>query len=286
MPVSVKNPSLKQRQMLVLDTIFDSLHLHLQQKQKQSWVRDEPTQDDIDHILAQGKPSEFDPNGLRAQTLDDLSKGKARLVTKRCGFGKILAVVYPNTIIPWDMFGRVLSCVGLSKKPWRIVWLANPAKRIGQGMRSGSGPGPAEVNGGYTYQCTSDTIVIYREEEVLRVLIHELLHAGCTDNPSHSDPVREVLTETWAELFLVCIVAKSKAHAHRLWNLQAQWIADQENLLAQSVKGPEDYAWRYTVGRRQVLEGLGIFLPSPPSSPSAVAPILSLRFTSPLISNP
>lgn len=272
--------------MLVLDTIFDSLYLHLQKKV--TWVRDEPTQDDIDHILAQGKPSEFDPNDLRAQTLDDLSKGKARLVTKRCEYGKILAVVYPNTIIPWDMFGRVLSCVGLSsqKKPWRIVWLANPAKRVGQDMRSGS-IGAAEVNGGYTYQCTSDTIVIYREEEVLRVLMHELLHAGCTDNPSHSDPIREVLTETWAELFLVCIVAKSKAHAHRLWNLQAQWIVKQEAILLQSVKGPEDYAWRYTVGRRQVLEGLGIALPSSASSEAGASSSgISLRFTSPLISNP
>jgi len=265
-------------QRLVLDTIFDSLHLNLQKKQ--TWVRDEPTQDDIDHILAQ-ESSEFDPNGLRAQTLDDLSKGKARLVTKRCEYGKILAVVYPNTIIPWEMFGRVLSCVGPSKKPWRIVWLANPTKRVGSGTRSG----PGEINGGYTYQCTSDTIVIYREEEVIRVLIHELLHAGCTDNPSHSDPVREVLTETWAELFLVCIVAKSKAHAHRLWALQAQWIADQEALLAQSVKGPEDYAWRYTVGRRQVLEGLGIALPSSTGASASPAGI-SLRFTSPLISNP
>jgi hypothetical protein len=262
--------------MLVLDTIFDSL----QRKAKVTWVRDEPTQGDIDHILAQGTPSDFDPNGLRAQTLDDLSKGRARLVTKRCEFGKILAVVYPNTIIPWDMFGRILSCVcvSLPKKPWRIVWLANPAKRV----FPGGIPGPADINGGYTYQCTSDTIVIFREEEVLRVLIHELLHAACTDNPNHSDPLREVLTETWAELFLVCIVAKSKAHAHRLWTLQAQWIVKQEALLAHSVKGPEDYAWRYTVGRRQVLEGWGIALPSP----SEGAGTLSLRFTSPLISNP
>lgn len=262
--------------MLVLDTIFDSLQREIHRKAKVTWVRDEPTQGDIDHILEQGTPSDFDPNGLRAQTLDDLSKGRARLVTKRCEFGKILAVVYPNTIIPWDMFGRILSCVCV-KKPWRIVWLANPAKRV----FSGGNPSPAHINGGYTYQCTSDTIVIFREEEVLRVLIHELLHAACTDNPNHSDSLREVLTETWAELFLVCIVAKSKAHAHRLWNLQAQWIVKQEALLAHSVKGPEDYAWRYTVGRRQVLEGLGIALPFS-SSEGAI----SLRFTSPLISNP
>ena len=270
--------------MLVLDTIFDSLHLQRERKAKVTWVRDEPTQGDIDHILEQGTPSDFDPNGLRAQTLDDLSKGRARLVTKRCEFGKILAVVYPNTIIPWDMFGRILSCVD-AKKPWRIVWLANPAKRVFSGGIPGIPgiPGPAHINGGYTYQCTSDTIVIFREEEVLRVLIHELLHAACTDNPNHSDSLREVLTETWAELFLVCIVAKSKAHAHRLWNLQAQWIVKQEALLAHSVKGPEDYAWRYTVGRRQVLEGLGIALPSPSASSEGV---ISLRFTSPLISNP
>jgi len=125
------------------------------------------------------------------------------------------------------------------------------------------------------------SIVIYREEEVERVLIHELLHASCTDDMNKSQEETEVLTETWAELFLVSILANgSKKKAHQLWKIQAQWIANQEAALMQmGVTCPKSFAGRYTVGRRQVLEGLGIQLPS--ASSSLEERSISLRFTSP-----
>jgi hypothetical protein len=127
--------------------------------------------------------------------------------------------------------------------------------------------------------------VIYREEEVERVLIHELLHAACTDDMDKPEWMREVLTETWAELFLVAILANgSLRKANRLWKIQAQWIANQQHVLTTEygVLTPDSFPWRYTVGRAAALENLGIKLPPPSSQPRADLGN-SLRFTSPAL---
>jgi hypothetical protein len=144
---------------------------------------------------------------------------------------------------------------------------------------------PQHINGGYAYACAPETIVIYREEEVERVLIHELLHAACTDDMDKPEWLREVLTETWAELFLVAILANgSLRKATRLWKIQAQWIANQQHVLTTEygVLTPESFPWRYTVGRATALQNLGIMLP-PPSPEPRLALGNSLRFTSPAI---
>jgi hypothetical protein len=258
------------------------------------WVRDEPTQDDLDHILKEIAPSPFDLI-LRQEVYDDLKAGKAKLVTKRGPTAKVLAIVYPDTKIPWDTFGKIFQAFGEPvtsgepakaatsgqpatsgepAKQWRLVWFANKKPRI---IPSGK-PRPIHMNGGYTYACQSD-IVIYRDEEVERVLVHELLHAACTDNMNQPEEIREVLTESWAELFLIAIIATTTAKAKKLWAIQAQWIVDQESVLKKFVKTPADYAWRYTVGRREVLEGLGLSFPKPSPDPAFMLG-KSLRFTS------
>jgi hypothetical protein len=121
--------------------------------------------------------------------------------------------------------------------------------------------------------------VIYREEEVARVLIHELLHAACTDNMEDPVELIEAKTETWAELFLVALCSKgSMTEAQRLWAIQSQWISNQNAKLQKEygVVGPEDYAWRYTVGRELILRSLKIELPEPKATRSK-----SSRLTSP-----
>jgi len=261
---------------LVLETIVRSIvHEPFQ------WVDDQPTDDDLDHIFKQ-RSDKYDVLKLKDTMLKDLRLGKASLVAKSGPFAKLLAIVYPDTKIPWDTLGDIFSAFGFhkDKKPWRIVWFANPILR--SLPPQGHEPGPEHVNGGYTFACTNDTIVIYREEEVCRVLVHELLHAACTDDHTRSEVDIEAATETWAELFLIAILAKgSLRKADQLWKKQAQWIADQEHLLRtkHNVNSHTSYAWRYTVGRRNILEGLGIHLPSASASAFASGSQVSMRFT-------
>jgi hypothetical protein len=254
------------------------------------WVDDQPTKEDLDHIFNQTS-DEFDALKLKDEMLADLRSGKATLVTKRGPYAKLLAVVYPGTVIPWELFGDIFVAFGQAKRTeakqskaneakqsktnsWRIVWFAHPQKRL---LPTKGEVAPEHVNGGYTHTCVADTIVIYREEEVCRVLVHELLHAACTDDPSLPVAHQEVYTETWAELFLIAILAKgSVKKAASLWKKQAQWIADQEYVLRNYGVTESSYGWRYTIGRRQVLASLGI--PLPPVSANA-STNGSLRFT-------
>lgn len=293
--------------MSVLEGIVQKL-----KKSPFEWVRDEPTFEDLEHIKREGNsPSQFDPLGLRKQMTDDLASGKAVLKTKSGPFAKVLAVVYPDTQIPWKTLGQIFSAFGEPKQKafgspgkgkgiWRVVWFAHPKTRVfpttgelGEATATENVTQqikaqaidlvqPQHINGGYAYACAPETIIIYREEEVERVLVHELLHASCTDDMSKPEWMREVLTETWAELFLVGILAQgSMRKAKKLWEIQAQWIADQEAVLVNEYKitKPEQFPWRYTVGRSSVLKALGIPLPPPSADPKFMLGS-SLRFTS------
>ena len=267
------------------------------------WVRDEPTEDDLRHIQKEGKesPSIYDELDLRGQMIDELQAGRAVLKTWRGGYAKVLAIVYPHTKIPWTTFGKIFTAFGPPKGKggalWRIVWFAHPKKRefpfsfqtppniTNERTSQLTHVTPKHINGGYAYACAPETIVIYREEEVERVLVHELLHAACTDDMDKPEWLREVLTETWAELFLVAILANgSLRKSKQLWKIQAQWIANQQHVLTTEygVITPESFPWRYTVGRATALQNLGITLP-PPSPEPRLALGNSLRFTSPAI---
>ena len=283
---------------VVLETIMRRL---VTNKKPFEWVRDEPTEDDLKHIQREGKesPSIYDELDLRGQMIDELQAGRAVLKTWQGPFAKVLAVVYPDTKIPWATFGKIFTAFGPPREggaPWRIVWFAHPKKREfpsanAEGFQSRSNitnertsqVTPQHINGGYAYACAPETIVIYREEEVERVLIHELLHAACTDDMDKPEWLREVLTETWAELFLVAILANgSLRKAKQLWKIQAQWIANQQHVLTTEygVLTPDSFPWRYTVGRAAALQNLGITLPPPSSQPRADLGN-SLRCTSP-----
>ena len=285
---------------VVLETIMKRM---VNTKKPFEWVRDEPTEDDLRHIQKEGKesPSIYDELDLRGQMIDELQAGRAVLKTWQGPFAKVLAVVYPDTKIPWATFGKIFTAFGPPREggaPWRIVWFAHPKKREfpsanAEGFQSRSNitnertsqVTPQHINGGYAYACAPETIVIYREEEVERVLIHELLHAACTDNMENPEWLREVLTETWAELFLVAILANgSLRKAKQLWKIQAQWIANQQHVLTTEygVLTPDSFPWRYTVGRAAALQNLGITLPPPSSQPRADL-ANSLRFTSPAL---
>ena len=179
---------------------------------------------------------------------------------------------------PWDLWGRIFQWLGSapSGQRWRLFWFPAPNKRILPPQ--GQEVGPIHLNGGYTFPCKSDCIVVYRLEEATRVLLHEILHAACLDPPADL-PLKEATTETWAELFLVALCSGgSMKKAAELWALQSQWISNQNYKLKTQygVKGPEQYAWRYTVGRELILRSLKVDLPEPISSRTS-----SSRLTSP-----
>lgn len=276
----------------VLDQCVESVGSALKTTDPLVWVNDEPTQDDLDHILNETSYSRFDPLELRKTMYEDLKTGKARLVCRRCRYAKVLVVGYKGTTLSWRLWARIFQAFGpppakTGEKEWRVVLFANPtprlfpdsSKNLNTVVSEEGMPGPAHINGGYAYPKRPTSVIIYRLEEAERVLVHELLHAAGTDNLTLPEETREVLTETWAELFLIAIQAQgNKKKAQALWQEQAQWIADQNARLKTEfgVDTPSKYAWRYTVGRTEALASLGLDLPEGQSHRA-----FSLRFTAP-----
>ena len=214
---------------------------------------------------------------------ESLDTGSSMLLCKSCSNAKVLWIQPKGTQIepPWKEWGRIFQWLGDAPGgvKWRVFWFPAPIPRILP--RKGETVGPRHINGGYCYPCNPNVIVVYRLEEATRVLVHELLHASCTDPQGASLEIKEATTETWAELFLVALCSKGKVDsAKKLWTLQSQWISDQNADLRTKyhVNSPADYAWRYTLGREQILADLKVELPIPQKRTS-----LSSRLTHPLL---
>ena len=214
---------------------------------------------------------------------NQLVRKEASIVCKSCQNAKVIYIQPNGSRIhpPWDLWARIFQWLGPSPQGhrWRVYWFPAPIKR--QLPPVGTEVNQAHLNGGYSYPCRHDTIVVYRLEEATRVLIHEILHAACLDPPTNFLPIREANTEAWAELFLVAVVSEgSLTKAQRLWKIQSQWIADQNATLIRrfGVRSPDDYAWRYTVGRGLIFDSLHIALPEPKTTHSR-----SSRLTSPQV---
>ncbi len=230
---------------------------------------DHPSPEDLQTFQKEAlQDSMFDPMNLRRNLWEGTDTGGGTILCKSCSLAKVLWIQPKETSIEpdWSTWGRILQWLGYSSdgRPWRIFWFPTNTKRMLPPR--GQEVGPAHINGGYCYPCQPHTIVIYRFEEALRVLIHELLHASCTDPQGAPLEIKEATTETWAELFLVAFCSKGEeANAKQLWSLQSQWIANQNETLTKyhNVTCIENYAWRYTLGRAFILESLHIELPRP-----------------------
>jgi hypothetical protein len=116
---------------LVLDTIVEEIGLRLKTGSF-IWVYDKPTMDDLLHIHKEAYTTGFDVNNLKRAVLDDYTSGKARLVCKTGHLQgpsanphtKILALVYPDTVIPWDQLALIFTAVD-KHTPFRVVWFAS-----------------------------------------------------------------------------------------------------------------------------------------------------------------
>jgi hypothetical protein len=166
--------------------------------------------------------------------------------------------------VMWSVFAAM-------KSNYAVYWFTSDAKRLFP--EKGGSVGPINVNGGYCRACQPGTIVIYRREDALRVLIHELQHAGCLDDHSAAIAHLETRTEAWAEL----IYAMVGAIVHRLrpeaaWAKQTAWSAAQNRRLENEfgVRGPDAYAWRYTVGKEEVWISMGLPIAAPGPKPTSL----------------
>ena len=227
---------------------------------------------------AEAEPK-FDTLGAKALLWNGYLQRQYTLVCKVCPYGKVLTFVEVGHIdpTPWETWARIFQIFG--PHGWRVGFFPHPAKRVLP--EPGQPVGPGNVNGGYAYPCKPNSIIIYREEEATRVLLHELFHAACCDRDLEL-PQKEAETEAWAEWLLVALASKGKlSKAKELFQEQLNWMAATHATLERfyGIKGPEDYAWRYTIGREEAYCRLGATVPKA----RIQKPRTSSRLTSPVL---
>ena len=215
----------------------------------------------------------FDTLHLKKDFATCLEKETCTIQQTESSLGTIIVFTLPGDKYtpPWNTWWRVTRL--LSPKKVRVLVFAHPKKRLAPEH----GPLDREhVNGGSTVRCDASTIVVYRKEEATRVLIHELFHANCSD-PNLPVAHLEADTEAWAEMVLCAMTARgNKTSWTTLMNHQILYSVKQSKYSKthHDVEGPDDYAWRYLVGRLDVWKRLGFSIPEAEASR-----IKSLRFT-------
>lgn len=240
------------------------------------WVDDTINDNDMEILKHEAYDnSTFDKLKLK-QTVFENHTTKT---VKKTDNARVVILGTSEQVFPWATWGRIFQAMGkpINSVYWQIYIYASDQKRE---LPDVGLVGAEHINGGYTYPCDSKAIVIYRYEEVTRVLIHELLHASCTDNMNLSVELREAATEAWAELFLIALLAKgSSQKAKQLWAIQEKYILDLHYTLKHfyNVNSSNDYAARYTIMRIPVFEDYNIIL-SKTYKPQKIS---ICRFTSP-----
>jgi hypothetical protein len=213
--------------------------------------------------------SAHDPHHLRLSMCDRIMMNKAVLVSVECEYGRLIAAFETYDQIddlPLELWGRILRLFTKRKettKPYRVFFLANSMVRKMPAKNEKIGPG--NINGGYTYPCDQDMIMIYRAEDATRVLIHELFHSSCTDKSDDVDTM-ESETEAWAELFYCGFISRGVIHVLRDWVARQSDYMNKQNRAVAKVLGDRgvvahEFPWRYTLGKQIVWERWGIFEP-------------------------
>jgi len=214
------------------------------------------TADDMKYAKSMAAADMFDTLGLKQEMLH---KGGVKSVST---LGEIIVLGWSSP--PWNTWWRAIRL--LVMKPVRILIFAHPRKRLLP--RKNHAVKEEHINGGFAMRCDPMSIVIYRKEEVTRVIIHELLHASCSDPYHKETPHIEADTEAWAEIMLCGMGARGGAASwRRLMREQINYSLRQAATLRDNhgVNTEADYAWRYTVGRLDVWRKLGLDVAEPPS---------------------
>lgn len=207
--------------------------------------------------------SEFDPQNKRKRMFMNLTKGEAKLAIGNCEFGTIFAVFEKeeqNSEIPWQLWARIFRIFSEKvSKPFKVFFLANTDLR--KFPPKNEAISPENINGGYTYRCNPETILIYRAEDATRVLIHELLHAYCLDRIGEGIDMIEAETEAWAELIYIGVLSQGKKYIfNSLLQRQSEWMRKQNEIVKKHIAHPKSrqFPWRYTIGKQDIWEKWGI----------------------------
>jgi hypothetical protein len=205
------------------------------------------------------KDNEFDPSNVRKQLMRNIGES----TVLECQYGKIHAI-YDNSLqkydIPWGLWARILRLYSHQGKPFKIFFLAGTHLREFPNINALITP--YNINGGYTYSCNHETIVIYRAEDATRVLIHELQHSCCLDNHRLGIDQVEAETEAWAELIYCALMSRGdRILFHKLIEKQSSWIQSQNHRVRNHMRSPRSFPWRYTIGKEDVWRRWGIFRP-------------------------
>jgi hypothetical protein len=201
--------------------------------------------------------SEFDPQNRRKAMYERMMDGSSTVVKGVCPFGTVIAILEHEQQmedIPWELWGRIFRLYTEDGHPPFIVYfLANTHLRtFPAGHRAITS---TNINGGYTYPCNRQTIVIYRAEDATRVLLHELMHSCCLDDHKQGVDRIEAATEAWAELIYVGILSQGKhKECLELIRLQSDWMVKQDEKVKTHMKDPNsmEFPWRYTIGKEEL----------------------------------
>ena len=243
--------------MALLDAVLDVVR-HDYANAEPTWKSSRIHASDLEFLEGEcASPSEFDSFGWRKEMLDKYKQGKAEAEVRECAYGRVVALGAPPHAIPWGLWGRILRLYHQEKKA-KVFFLANPYLRtIPKNPKTPIGP--PNINGGYTYHCNNQTIVIYRAEDATRVLLHELQHAGCLDHLEHGTDRVEAETEAWAELLYAGLLSQGKKVLfHELVQRQASWMVNQNAMVKRHIRTEQQFPWRYTVGKQEVWERWGL----------------------------
>lgn len=227
------------------------------------------------------KDSEFDPHNARKNLFLKMKNAELLHETRKCKYGQIF-VIYEDGVqpddIPWNLWGRILRMFASDSAPFKIFLLTNTHVR--EFPKKNAAIRPENINGGYTYPCDHDTILIYRAEDATRVLIHELMHSSCLDKMENGVDIVEAETEAWAELFYLAFLSQGKrALFLKLLENQSNWMVEQNRKVKKHMNDPTsmEFPWRYTIGKEQIWRKWNILTPSR-SVPNVVGSSLRLTY--------
>jgi hypothetical protein len=248
---------------ILLSTVLDRIRKEFELPEVE-WVNSEIKKEDLKFLGEEcNKDSEFDPLNKRQSMYNNIMTGNAFVVVCKCKYGQVMAAfetMEQMAELPWDLWGRILR---MFSEPWRqpfkVFFLAN--RNIREFPPDSEPIKPENINGGYTYRCNPETIVIYRAEDATRVLIHELQHSCCLDKPENGIDIVEAETEAWAELFYVATLSQGKSFIFKdLLKRQSEWIRKQDIKVRKHMVDPNsmEFPWRYTIGKEDVWRRWGI----------------------------